>query len=64
MPDEKCAHAACECRVAKGGPFGKYCSEHCKHSGKISELRCYCQHPECRMASESPKSPQDTVARS
>ena len=45
-----------ECRVVKGGPFGKYCSEHCKHAGQLSELRCYCQHPECRTASERPTS--------
>ncbi len=26
----KCAHPACECMVAKGGEWGKYCSESCK----------------------------------
>ena len=31
---EKCAHPACECQVPKGGPFGKYCCEHCKHAGQ------------------------------
>ena len=51
--DDKCAHPACDCHVAKGGPFGKYCSEHCKHAGGISELRCYCQHPACREAGKA-----------
>ena len=46
---DKCAHPACECLVEKGGPFGRYCSEHCKHAGKITELRCECQHVECRL---------------
>jgi hypothetical protein len=44
----KCAHPACECQVPPKGPYGKYCSEHCKTSGQSTELRCYCQHPECR----------------
>lgn len=50
--DNKCAHPACECQVPKGGPFGKFCSEHCKHAGQITELRCNCQHPECRIAGQ------------
>ena len=54
MDSEKCAHPACECLVAKGGPYGKYCSEHCKHAAQISELRCYCQHVECRTAGQRP----------
>lgn len=57
MDREKCAHPACECLVDKGGPFGKYCSEHCKHAGKIAELRCYCQHPDCRIGSQQPGAP-------
>jgi hypothetical protein len=48
MTSAKCAHPACDCQVGPGGPFGKYCSEHCKHAGKITELRCDCQHLECR----------------
>jgi hypothetical protein len=44
----KCAHPACECLVEKGGPFGKYCSEHCKEAKQITELRCTCQHAPCR----------------
>ena len=44
----KCAHPACSCMVAPNGPFGKYCSDHCKASGNITELRCTCHHPECR----------------
>jgi len=44
----KCAHPACECLVEKGGPHGKYCSEHCKEKGQTTELRCECRHPACR----------------
>ena len=44
----KCAHMACECLVPPKGPFGKYCSEHCKKAGGMMELHCNCQHPECR----------------
>jgi hypothetical protein len=44
----KCAHPACNCTVAKGGPFGKYCSDHCKAAGDKTELRCGCNHPACR----------------
>ena len=63
MDAEKCAHAACECQVAKGGPFGRFCSEHCKHAGQISELRCYCQHAECRAAGQSPQPPAGPPSR-
>jgi len=49
MPDStKCAHPACECQVPKDSKYGKYCSEHCKEAGRLTELRCGCQHPECR----------------
>jgi hypothetical protein len=44
----KCAHPACKCLVAKNGQWGKYCSEHCKEAGDITELRCDCEHPACR----------------
>ena len=44
----KCAHPACDCVVAAKGPYGKYCSEHCKEAREITELRCGCLHPECR----------------
>jgi hypothetical protein len=33
------------------GAYGRYCSEHCKQAAQISELRCDCQHLECRMGS-------------
>jgi len=45
---EKCAHPACQCMVDKKGPHGKYCSDHCKKAGDITELRCGCGHPECK----------------
>jgi len=45
---EKCAHPACNCMVDKKGPHGKYCSEHCREAGDVIELRCGCNHPECR----------------
>jgi len=44
----KCAHPACECMVAKGGPYGKFCSEVCKKKGEQIELHCECHHPGCR----------------
>ncbi|HEY3884421.1 MAG TPA: hypothetical protein VGL62_04395, partial [Vicinamibacterales bacterium] len=44
----KCAHPACNCTIQEKGPFGKYCSEHCKKAGNITELRCGCQHADCR----------------
>jgi hypothetical protein len=47
MDTNKCAHPACNCTVAKGGPFGKYCSEHCKEARDIIELHCDCKHPGC-----------------
>jgi hypothetical protein len=34
--------------VEPHGPFGKYCSEHCKQAGQKIELRCDCHHPACR----------------
>jgi hypothetical protein len=45
---DKCAHPSCLCVVPKGGSYGKYCSEHCKEKGQQTELKCYCQHAECR----------------
>src|SRR5688500_1560762 len=47
MEPNKCAHPACNCTVEKGGPFGKYCSEHCKEARDIIELHCDCKHPGC-----------------
>jgi hypothetical protein len=44
----KCAHPACECMVAKGGPYGKFCSESCQKKGDQIELHCDCHHPGCR----------------
>jgi hypothetical protein len=44
----KCAHPACQCKVSKDGPFGKYCSESCKEKAEMNELTCQCQHPACR----------------
>ena len=45
---EKCAHPACQCMVDKKGPHGKYCSDHCREAGNVTELRCGCRHPECQ----------------
>ncbi len=45
---KKCAHPSCQCVVSKDSPYGKYCSQHCKESGQRTELRCGCQHAECR----------------
>lgn len=44
----KCAHPPCECQVVPNGPYGKYCSEHCKKAGQITVLHCDCPHPGCR----------------
>ena len=44
----KCAHPPCKCMVPAHRPWGDYCSEHCKEAGAITELRCGCQHEECR----------------
>jgi len=44
---EKCAHPACQCRVAANGTFGKYCSEHCQEAADLTEVKCDCKHPEC-----------------
>ncbi len=46
--DKKCAHPSCKCVVPKGGKHGRFCSEHCRQKGQQIELRCYCEHPECR----------------
>jgi hypothetical protein len=47
MALQKCAHPACSCTVQANGAYGKYCSEHCKDAGQITELRCGCRHPGC-----------------
>ena len=44
----KCAHPICNCTVAPGGSYGKYCSEVCKEKRDSIELRCDCKHPACR----------------
>lgn len=44
----KCAHPSCKCTAALGDPHWPYCGEHCKEAGDTTELRCDCQHPECR----------------
>jgi hypothetical protein len=50
----KCAHPACDCLVTKGGPFGKFCSDHCREAGLITALRCHCHHDGCGTAKEAP----------
>jgi hypothetical protein len=45
---QKCAHPHCECRVAMDGPHWPHCSEHCKEAAYMTELRCDCQHSQCR----------------
>jgi hypothetical protein len=50
----KCAHPPCECLIIERGEYGKYCSEHCKKAGQITELRCACPHPECRHPAAAP----------
>ena len=48
MTMTKCAHEGCNCQVAPGGKYGKYCSDHCKDGASLTELRCGCPHSECR----------------
>jgi hypothetical protein len=43
-----CAHPSCKCVLSADRPHGKYCSEHCKEAAQTTELRCGCQHAECR----------------
>ena len=55
MPNEdndfKCAHAPCNCSVAKAGAF---CSDQCRkadsESGQASTstAQCPCNHPDCQ----------------
>ena len=59
----KCAHAACECLVSPNGPSGKYCSEECRRAGHMTELRCNCQHVECREAGRTTSSPREEQPR-
>jgi hypothetical protein len=44
----KCAHQSCKCLVSANGKYGDYCSEYCKENGMMTELRCQCEHLECR----------------
>ena len=44
----KCAHASCKCRLSAQRPYGNYCSEHCQEAGEMTELRCGCEHVQCR----------------
>ncbi len=49
MPElQKCAHPACKCLVSKDSQYGKYCSDHCREAEDKIEIRCDCQHAECR----------------
>jgi len=56
----KCAHPACDCLVTKNGPFGKFCSDHCREAGGISALSCHCHHEGCG----TPKAASAPVAAS
>lgn len=47
MDSHKCAHELCKCTVPEKGPYGKYCSEHCREAKDMTELRCDCKHPGC-----------------
>jgi hypothetical protein len=46
----KCAHEACECTVPPDGPFGKYCSDHCREAHRFTAFRCMCHHDACDQA--------------
>jgi len=38
--------------VDKQGPFGKFCSDHCREAGTISALSCHCHHEGCGTATK------------
>lgn len=44
----KCPHPSCKCMVSANGKYGDYCSEYCKENAAMTELRCQCEHVECR----------------
>jgi aspartate aminotransferase-like enzyme len=44
----KCAHPSCKCLVSANGKYGECCSEYCKENAAMTELRCQCEHVECR----------------
>lgn len=44
----KCAHASCKCLLSAKGKYGDYCSEYCKENAGLTELRCQCEHADCR----------------
>jgi len=48
----KCAHPACDCFVDKHGPFGKFCSDHCREAGTFSALSCHSHHEGCGAATK------------
>jgi hypothetical protein len=45
---KKCAHPPCQCTIGKNSQYGDYCSQACQNAKDTSEIRCNCQHPECR----------------
>ena len=49
---EKCKHQSCVCMVQEGGEFGDYCSAHCQEAKDLTELKCDCGHPGCRVAAQ------------
>ena len=44
----RCGHASCKCVLSADRPHGNYCSEHCREAADLTELRCGCEHAECR----------------
>ena len=40
----KCAHPLCNCATEAGE---KYCSEYCRKTAALPELKCYCHHAGC-----------------
>jgi hypothetical protein len=44
----KCTHPSCKCLVPANGKYGDCCSEYCKENTAMTELRCQCEHVECR----------------
>ena len=44
MPNNKCAHPACDCYPSGGE---KFCSPYCHDAGDLVEIACDCGHPDC-----------------
>ena len=49
--DKKCAHPACNCRVAGDD---EYCSPYCEDAKETTEISCNCAHAGCAVTEGRP----------